>query len=102
MAGKSLMDLHASGRASARPSGACRRPSLPELPALPAEPSSAAALPGWLTVLDDAVIGLVNVALVGELVIVFLNTVFRDAFHAAFMPGAEETSRLFLVMTAFL
>ncbi len=96
------MDLHASGSASTRPSGPCRRPSLPELPALPLEPSSAAALPRWLTTLDDAVIGLVNVALVGELVIVFLNTVFRDAFHAAFMPGAEETSRLFLVMTAFL
>ena len=41
-------------------------------------------------------------ALVAEVTVVFLNTVLRNAFNATLLPGVEETSRLFLVITAFL
>ncbi|MFI5013692.1 MAG: TRAP transporter large permease subunit [Hyphomicrobiales bacterium] len=60
------------------------------------------SVPSWLRTIDDAVIVLVNLALIAEVTLVFSNTVLRATFNATVMPGVEETSRLFLIMTAFL
>ncbi len=57
--------------------------------------------PGWLQQFDAVVIGFLNVALVVEIAIVFLNTMFRQFGGPAF-HGLEETSRLLLVNMAFL
>src|SRR5689334_2205844 len=58
--------------------------------------------PHWLRHIDSAMIALINLALVVEVTIVFLNTVLRNTSHTMLLPGVEETSRLFLIMTAFL
>ncbi len=58
--------------------------------------------PRWLRHIDAATITLINLSLVAEVMIVFLNTVLRNTLNATLMPGVEETSRLFLVMMAFL
>src|SRR5439155_18051877 len=74
-------------------------------PALPAQSGAGAseiAAPRWLQQVDLATIVLINLALVAEVTIVFLNTVLRNGFNATLMPGVEETSRLFLIITAFL
>src|SRR5262249_13899400 len=65
-------------------------------------PAQAAAAPRWLQVIDSATIVLINLALITEVTIVFLNTVLRNAVNGTLLPGVEETSRLFLIITAFL
>src|SRR5882757_5889762 len=65
-------------------------------------PPAIAQAPGWLRWIDEATIVLINLSLVAEVTVVFLNTVLRNAFNATLLPGVEETSRLFLVITAFL
>jgi tripartite ATP-independent transporter DctM subunit len=57
--------------------------------------------PRWLARLESAAILLLNLGLVAEVGIVFLNTILR-AFHLSLMPGMEETARLFLIWLAFL
>jgi C4-dicarboxylate transporter, DctM subunit len=66
---------------------------------LPARPVAA---PHWLQHIDAVTIALINLALIAEVTIVFLNTVLRNTSHTMLLPGVEETSRLFLIMTAFL
>jgi C4-dicarboxylate transporter, DctM subunit len=58
--------------------------------------------PRWLAALDSTVIAILNVALLAEVLIVFLNTVLRASFNILLMPGVEETSRLLLILIAFL
>jgi len=65
-------------------------------------PARTRAAPHWLQHIDTVMLVLVNLALVAEVTIVFLNTVLRNTSHTMLLPGVEETSRLFLVMTAFL
>jgi len=65
-------------------------------------PARTLAAPHWLQQVDSAMIALINLALVAEVTIVLLNTVLRNTSHTMLLPGVEETSRLFLVMTAFL
>jgi C4-dicarboxylate transporter DctM subunit len=65
-------------------------------------PPTRTLAPHWLRHIDTAMIALINLALVAEVTIVFLNTVLRNTSHTMLLPGVEETSRLFLVMTAFL
>jgi len=64
--------------------------------------ASELAVPRWLHEIDRATIVLVNLVLVAEVTIVFVNTVLRNAFNATLLPGVEETSRLFLIIAAFL
>ncbi len=52
--------------------------------------------------MDSAVILLLNAALLAEVLIVFCNTVVRAALNILLMPGVEETSRLLLILIAFL
>jgi C4-dicarboxylate transporter, DctM subunit len=59
-------------------------------------------VPGWLNAIDGTVIAVMNLALVAEVAIVFLNTVLRATTNKALLPGLEELSRLFLIATAFL
>jgi tripartite ATP-independent transporter DctM subunit len=71
----------------------------------PQVPEVAAALrapPRWLAALDSAVILLLNLALLAEVLLVFLNTVLRAAFNVLITPGVDETSRLLLILIAFL
>ena len=55
----------------------------------------------WLKAFDDACITFLNIGLVVEVVLVFVNTAAR-VFHGEIVPGIEETARLFLVCIAFL
>jgi TRAP-type C4-dicarboxylate transport system permease small subunit len=55
----------------------------------------------WLGALDRVRPAMLNIGLIVEICLVFLNTVAR-AFHGESMPGMEETARLFLVCIAFL
>ncbi len=57
--------------------------------------------PAWLRRIDDSIIVLVNLALVGEVGIVFINTVLRATTNGTLVHGMEELSRLFLIVTAF-
>ena len=59
------------------------------------------AAPAWLRLIDGACITLLNLGLVFEVAVVFLNTVLRP-FHGTLMPGTEETARLFLICLAFM
>jgi C4-dicarboxylate transporter, DctM subunit len=59
------------------------------------------AAPRWLGMIDAACIVLLNIGLVAEVTIVFLNTVLRP-FHLSLMPGMDETARLLLICLAFL
>ncbi len=62
----------------------------------------APAPPRWLAALDAAVILLLNLALLAEVLVVFFNTTVRAGFNILLMPGVEETSRLLLILIAFL
>jgi C4-dicarboxylate transporter, DctM subunit len=55
----------------------------------------------WLRAFDDVCIAFLNVALVAEFFLVFVNTVAR-VFHGEIVQGLEETARLYLVSVAFL
>jgi C4-dicarboxylate transporter DctM subunit len=64
--------------------------------------ASAAVVPRWLRRLDNAVLALLNLVLLGEVTIVFANTVLRAFVNATLIQGIEETSRLTLIVIAFL
>lgn len=59
-------------------------------------------LPGWVKAIDRAIIALLNVALVIEVVLVFVNTMVRTLFNSSALMGVDEASPLFLVALAFL
>lgn len=73
-------------------------------PALPAAGAVADAppLPRWLEAIDAAVIGLLNVMLAIEVVLVFTSTMERAIFNSSSMMWVDEMSPLFLVTLAFL
>jgi C4-dicarboxylate transporter DctM subunit len=68
---------------------------------IPGTARTAIPAPSWLRLLDGACILVINLGLVFEVAVVFLNTVLRP-FHATLMPGMEETAHLFLICLAFL
>src|SRR5579871_5956025 len=57
--------------------------------------------PTWLRRVDDVVLLVVNLALVGEVSVVFINTALRATTNGTIIQGMEELSRLFLIVTAF-
>lgn len=72
--------------------------------ALPAERpvADAAPPPRWLEAVDDAVIGLINVMLALEVLLVFASTMERAIFNSSSMMWVDEVSPLFLVTLAFM
>jgi len=62
----------------------------------------AVSLPRWLERIDAAVLALLNVVLLTEVAIVFVNTLLRAFVNATLIQGIEETSRLTLIVIAFL
>src|SRR5205823_6057884 len=59
-------------------------------------------VPQWLKAVDSVVLALLNVALVIEVVLVFVSTMVRTFFHSSAMMGVDEASPLFLITLAFL
>lgn len=59
-------------------------------------------VPGWLKSVDSAVLLLLNVALVVEVILVFVSTMVRTFFHSSALMGVDEASPLFLITLAFL
>src|SRR6266446_9017601 len=59
-------------------------------------------VPAWIDMLDRAIIVLLNVALVAEVILVFVNTMVRTLFNSSALMGVDEASPLFLVTLAFL
>lgn len=59
-------------------------------------------VPAWIRVVDEAVVVLLNVALVIEVVLVFAATLARTLFHSSALMGIDELSPLFLVTLAFM
>ena len=57
--------------------------------------------PAWFAALNGAGLAVLNVGLVLEVVLVFVNTVARAVYHEV-VPGLEETAQLFLVYLAFI
>ncbi len=65
-------------------------------------PAYPKGVPGWLKAVDSAVLALLNVALVIEVILVFVSTMVRTFFHSSAMMGVDEASPLFLITLAFL
>jgi len=59
-------------------------------------------LPAWIDMLDRAIIVLLNVALVAEVILVFVNTMVRTLFNSSALMGVDEASPLFLITLAFM
>ena len=59
-------------------------------------------LPAWLALCDRAIIVLLNVALAGEVLLVFVNTMIRTLFNSSALMGVDEASPLFLITLAFM
>src|SRR4029078_8600480 len=59
-------------------------------------------LPAWIESLDRAIIVLLNVALVAEVILVFVNTMVRTLFNSSALMGVDEASPLFLITLAFM
>jgi len=74
-------------------------PVMPQADVL-ASPAST-PIPRWLVLADTLCVVVLNLGLVAEVAIVFLNTVARS-FHWTLMPGVDETARLLLIWLAFL
>lgn len=55
----------------------------------------------WLKAIDDICIAFLNVFLVVEVILVFVNTAAR-VFHGEIVQGIEETAQLYLVCIAFV
>jgi len=60
------------------------------------------AMPHWLEAVDDVVIGLINVMLAAEVLLVFASTMIRTLFNTSSMMWVDEVSPLFLVTLAFM
>ena len=65
-------------------------------------PAYPPGVPRWLQAIDRAVIAVLNVALVIEVVLVFVSTMVRSFFHSSTLMGVDEVSPLFLITLAFL
>jgi tripartite ATP-independent transporter DctM subunit len=59
-------------------------------------------VPAWIDMLDRAIVALLNVALVAEVVLVFVNTMVRTLFNSSALMGVDEASPLFLITLAFM
>ena len=59
-------------------------------------------VPAWIRAVDQAVVALLNVALVVEVVLVFVATMARTFFRSSALMGIDELSPLFLVTLAFM
>jgi len=59
-------------------------------------------LPAWIDLVDRAIIVVLNVALVVEVVLVFVNTMVRTFFNSSSLMGVDEASPLFLITLAFM
>jgi len=59
-------------------------------------------MPHWLEAVDDVVIGLINVMLAAEVLLVFASTMIRTLFNTSSMMWVDEVSPLFLVTLAFM
>jgi tripartite ATP-independent transporter DctM subunit len=59
-------------------------------------------VPAWIDMLDRAIIVLLNVALVAEVILVFVNTMVRTLFNSSALMGVDEASPLFLITLAFM
>jgi tripartite ATP-independent transporter DctM subunit len=59
-------------------------------------------VPAWIDLVDRAIIVLLNVALVVEVVLVFVNTMVRTFFNSSSLMGVDEASPLFLITLAFM
>ena len=59
-------------------------------------------VPAWIDRLDRAIVALLNVALVAEVVLVFVNTMVRTLFNSSALMGVDEASPLFLITLAFM
>jgi tripartite ATP-independent transporter DctM subunit len=59
-------------------------------------------VPAWIDMLDRAIIVLLNVALVTEVILVFVNTMVRTLFNSSALMGVDEASPLFLITLAFM
>src|SRR5438093_5181543 len=59
-------------------------------------------VPAWIDMLDRAIVAVLNVALVAEVVLVFVNTMVRTLFNSSALMGVDEASPLFLITLAFM
>jgi len=55
------------------------------------------AMPHWLEAVDDVVIGLINVMLAAEVLLVFASTMIRTLFNTSSMMWVDEVSPLFQI-----
>lgn len=58
--------------------------------------------PLWLTLLDELVIIILNVSLVGEVLLIFASTLVRSFTHSSALMGVAETAHPFLIAISFL
>ena len=73
-----------------------------EISPLEATASYPPGVPRWLQAFDGVIIGVLNVLLAIEVVLVFVATMVRTFFHSSALMGSDELSPLFLVMLAFM
>ena len=59
-------------------------------------------IPRWLQGVDTAILGLLNVLLAIEVILVFASTMVRTLFNSSSLMGIDEVSPLFLVTLAFM
>jgi tripartite ATP-independent transporter DctM subunit len=59
-------------------------------------------VPRWLQRIDHGVIAVLNVALVIEVLLVFVSTMMRSFLHSSALMGVDEISPLFLITLSFL